>query len=104
MSKFGKVLGIVAAATLFLGACSSDDGGSDTQALVDELMSAPDRPEGVTEDDAQCVVDAVVDAVGLDKAKTIFSDIDAEDAGDDLSVEDFTAIGEAFQECDVPLE
>ena len=70
-------------ASVVLGACGGDDGGStatDQQyvdALTDGLLDAPEAPDTLSEDDARCVAEAIVD---------VYDASDFEDA--DLTVSD----------------
>jgi hypothetical protein len=85
------LLGAFLAAALALGACSSSsDGGGISQADKDEAIEQL-TADGLTQEQAECVVDGVEDALGSDAIETLNSD-----AGpDSLSAEDQEALIEA---------
>lgn len=104
-----KQLSVVALAlTLGLAACGGDDdgGGGGDQALVDaiaaDLVAGNTGAVGeITEEQADCVAEGVVDGVGADQLAEY--GITAEDVATieevGLSEEDATAVADAMTEC-----
>lgn len=66
----------VAAGTLLVIGCSSDDSSSDAQAEVVEALAAQ-GDEGLTDDQLSCFADELVEQLGEDEALAFAADPDA---------------------------
>jgi hypothetical protein len=97
-----------------LGACGGDDNGSTAtdqdyvDALVDGLLADPNAPDTISEDDARCIAEAIVDVYGAgDFEEADLSVSDVKDPDSDLSAlpgpskEQARSIGEGVQACKV---
>ena len=84
-ARLTLALALVAAAPLTVAACSGDDddaGGGDTrQRIMDEMM-AGDEADGPTAEQAGCMADGIIDALGEDRAKELL------EVDDDAEIED----------------
>lgn len=92
-------------------ACSDDDGGADSQAYVDALAAElQDEESGLDEEQANCVAEASIDALGADNLEE--AGITPEDVADadgpqdldlDVSEEQARGAAQAFVDCDIPF-
>lgn len=92
---------ILAALTLGLSACGGD--GDIAARIADDLESSTNG--AVSGADARCAADAIVDALGADRARSFADamdgDLDAAAAVGDIEPERFQAMGEGLLACDV---
>jgi hypothetical protein len=72
-ARLTLTLALVAATPLTIAACGGDDdaGGGDTrQRIIDEMMAGEDA-EGPTAEQAECMADGIIDALGEDRANEL---------------------------------
>jgi hypothetical protein len=83
-ARLTLALALVAAVPLSVAACGGDDdaGGGDTrQRIIDEMM-AGDEADGPTAEQAACMADGIIDALGDDRANELLA------VDDDAEIED----------------
>lgn len=91
---------VFAAAPLTMAACGGDDdagvGGDTRQRIIDDML-AGDDPEGPTPEQAECMADGILEALGEDRANELL------ELGDDAEIEEVLTPAEqtAFAELGV---
>lgn len=102
----------IAGLAVVLLALTGCGGGGDGSTAADNIAANLQEDSPISEDDANCFADAVVDSIGVDKLQEIGilnDDLEVEDNIDDadLSDEDAERAASAFTDCidlDVVLE
>jgi hypothetical protein len=105
MIRHGRLtlaLALVAAAPLTIAACGGDDdagGGGDTrQRIIDEMMEG-DEADGPTAEQAACMADGIIDALGEDRANELLEVEDDAEIEDVLTSEEQTTFAQLGLGC-----
>jgi hypothetical protein len=86
-----------------IDACSGSEGG-EGGLIVDEIAASIAEDGDLTDEQAQCVAQAMVDVIGLDRLIELGGeDIDLDEADPSVQQEVTAAVLEAAGSCDVPL-
>ncbi|HSL59740.1 MAG TPA: hypothetical protein VK866_17965 [Acidimicrobiales bacterium] len=89
----------LAVMALVLAACGDDDDGGLSSSERGELIAELTADSGLSEDQAGCVLDSLLDELGLDGLRAIATD----DEGAEFTDEQGVAVFAAFEECDVDI-
>lgn len=84
--------------------CTADGEGGSGGALVDSIAASLAEAGGITEEQARCVAQAVVDEVGVEALLEGGADGDFSTASPELQQQVVASITAAAQTCGVPLE
>lgn len=99
-----RTIGATAAIALLLGACGGSDDDAASKAISDSIMDSENQTFEVTQEQADCVGDGMVDGIGTDKLVEYGIITEDNETGDGLdsvkmSEDDAGAAADVMQDC-----
>lgn len=99
-----RTIGATAALVLLLGACGGSDDEAASKAISDSIMDSNNSTFEVTQEQADCVGDGMVDGIGTEKLVdygVITEDIEASDGLDSVKMteDDAGSAADVMQDC-----